>query len=137
MHILYSVHLSFHNYELKFIFTLVTVFINTVQRHITNYNKNKSCWFHLTLLVLLTSNQIVCSKIIFSSKESWASCSPMSNHIFDSVNPDCSGWGMLLPYYLTCCSSILIVFCCHCLVHVTKLVGFCVQVRIVMYTFII
>jgi hypothetical protein len=36
--------------------------------------------------------------------------------------------------YLICCSSLLIVFCCHCLVHVKKLVCFCVQVRVVMCT---
>jgi hypothetical protein len=36
-------------------------------------------------LVLLNSNKIVYTKIILSSKES----SPMSNPVFDSVNPDC------------------------------------------------
>jgi hypothetical protein len=49
----YTVRSSFRDHELNFSFTLVTVFINTVQLHIINYNNKKSCWFLLTLLCLV------------------------------------------------------------------------------------
>ncbi len=44
-----------------------------------------------------------------------------------TINPEFSVWGMLFPIYPIYCSSVLIVFCRHCLVHVEKVVPFLVS----------
>ncbi len=48
----------FHDHELNLIFTLVTVFINTIQWHIMNYNNKKSLVSFQALSLLGFSNLV-------------------------------------------------------------------------------
>ncbi len=61
---------------------------------------------------------------MFPNKESLAHLIPLCYTFSDSINPEFSMWGMLLPIYPIYCTSVLIVFCCHCLVHVEKVICF-------------
>ncbi len=78
--------------------------------------------FFLPFLAFLTTKRICWD--IFPNKESLDISFPHVNPFSDLVNPEFSVWGMLLPIYPIYCSSVLIVFCCHCLVHVEKVVCF-------------